>query len=108
MSACAVTADLNAYMANQDADDRFDNMVETIKGEYSQEEAADIIDDHFGTTGGNGLIAILGVIATADAVAKVKAVVKLHEALDLILTASAEAEAEKRLNDDCDEPDGDE
>lgn len=107
MSACPVMQDLDRYMAEIDEADRFDNMVETIKGEYSAFDAAEIIDDYFADTGGDALIAILGEIATADAVAKVAAVVKLHAALDDILTDAAEATATKRL-ERADDWDGDE
>lgn len=99
MNTCPVTQDIDRHLAEIDDADRFDNMVEVIKSEYSAKDAAGYIDDHLADTGGDALIAILGEIAAADAVNKVAAVVKLHKALDAILTTAAQVEAKNRLDE---------
>ena len=98
MSACPVMLDLDRHLAEIDDADRFNNMVEVIKADYSAAEAKKIIDDHL-AEGGDALVAVLGEIAAADAVNKVAAVVKLHKALDGILTAAAQAVAKSRLEE---------
>lgn len=107
MSACPVSLDIDRHLAEIDDADRFDNMVETIKGEYSAKEAAEIIGEHFADTGGDSLIALLGYVSTGQYKDREEYAIRLHAALDDILTKAAEEEAKNRL-ERADDYDGDE
>jgi hypothetical protein len=100
MNTCPVTQDIDRHLAEQDAADRLELAAWHIKQAYTKAEAKEIIDDHFGVTGGDDVTELLAGMAVARNAGKAGVVVEiggqLRTLIDGILTAAAEKTAIER------------